>query len=80
VQPKLFDGHKDRSGLMSSIKRIQLSHQTSVDITELGCRVCEIFGEYNLEETELEIFNLQEDISDVGCVKFSESIILKKEN
>jgi hypothetical protein len=35
----------------------------SVDITELGSRVCEIFGKYNLEETELEILNLQEDIS-----------------
>jgi hypothetical protein len=34
----------------------------SVDITELGSRVCEIFGEYNLE-TELEILNFQEDIS-----------------
>jgi hypothetical protein len=35
----------------------------SVDITDLGSRVCEIFGEYNLEERELEILNLQEDIS-----------------
>jgi hypothetical protein len=34
----------------------------SVDITELGSRVCEIFGEYNLEERKLEILNLQEDI------------------
>jgi hypothetical protein len=37
----------------------------SVDITELGSRVCDIFREYNLEERELEILNLQEDIFEI---------------
>ncbi|PNF25375.1 hypothetical protein B7P43_G10913, partial [Cryptotermes secundus] len=35
----------------------------TVDVSELGWKVCEIFGKYNLEELEMEILNFQEDIS-----------------
>ncbi|PNF31602.1 hypothetical protein B7P43_G18079, partial [Cryptotermes secundus] len=35
----------------------------TVDVSELGGEVCEIFGKYNLEELEMEILNFQEDIS-----------------
>jgi hypothetical protein len=31
----LFDGHKDKSALMSSIKGLQLSHQTAASRVEL---------------------------------------------
>ncbi|PNF19650.1 hypothetical protein B7P43_G17573 [Cryptotermes secundus] len=33
------------------------------NVSELGGEVCEIFGEYNLEELEMEILNFQGDIS-----------------
>ncbi|PNF33551.1 hypothetical protein B7P43_G17321 [Cryptotermes secundus] len=35
----------------------------TVDVSELGGELCEIFGKYNLEELEMEILNFQEDIS-----------------
>jgi hypothetical protein len=35
----------------------------TVDVSELGGEVCEIFGKSNLEELEIEILNFQEDIS-----------------
>ncbi|PNF28786.1 hypothetical protein B7P43_G06452 [Cryptotermes secundus] len=34
----------------------------TVDVSELGGEVCEIFRKYNLEELEMEILNFQEDI------------------
>ncbi|PNF15078.1 hypothetical protein B7P43_G16511, partial [Cryptotermes secundus] len=35
----------------------------TVDVSELGGEVCEIFGKYNIEELEMENLNFQKDIS-----------------